>query len=156
MRWGRGTLGRESSAFRKSCSKKQDRQQVKLYPGLVVVEVGREWGGVLQGQLGAGSGQRENNKQWVPFKDPAKNNNLLYSFKENLFDPVPPATASLHHSLYSKSLKSSFYLLSQFLPSHSPLRIPSNQDFAPTCHKTLSSGPSMTLTALHPEVNFSI
>lgn len=43
MRWGkRNSAKRELRAFRKSWRKKQDRQQVKLYPGLVVVEaVGR-------------------------------------------------------------------------------------------------------------------
>lgn len=54
MRWGKRNSGkRELRAFRKSCSKKQDRQQVKLYPGLVVVEVGREWGWCFTGSTGS-------------------------------------------------------------------------------------------------------
>ena len=54
MRWGKRTSGkRELRAFRKSCRKKQDRQQVKLYPGLVVVEAGRGVGWCFTGSTGS-------------------------------------------------------------------------------------------------------
>ena len=58
MRRGKRNSGkRELRAFRKSCRKKQDRQQVKLYPRL---EAGRGVGWCFTGSAGSrGRSERE-------------------------------------------------------------------------------------------------
>lgn len=75
MRWGKRNSGkRELRAFRRAVARNRTDSKLNLLLGWWWWRWGGEWGWCFTGSIsGAGSGQREN-KQWSPFKDPAKNN----------------------------------------------------------------------------------